>query len=910
MFSFLSKILRYSGSFLLVFLSFSTLASNLKTYNLEIMTNHGPLKFLAHTSSDDKDYVGRVFAILKEDAPRLVDYFQYAPSEITHIVLDEEATIANGSATVFPANVIELFTTSPRALEHLSRNNDPIRALVIHEFTHILHLDQTTGFLDIIKSIFGSIGKLGGLTPRWFSEGIGTWAESHFTDYGRLKNDLMKSELAAKMLNSNFCQNIDCLDAPGQYPHGQYAYWIGGFFMEHLENKKSGTINCLIKENSANFAFMLNHAFYNCLGENAQNSFLKFTEEFKNQYGEKRNYSDLERIVLPEEFPVWQSSFEVINDEIFFISKDDKDYYQNILSKNQHHKKKAKFDIEQYEKATKYTKESGALILSALKERRLESSRLALYEKNNEIIKEGEFKYFFEVEKERFITFSFEDNQWIIRDGQDEIYRDAPFTHFEQINPIEIGGDHFFILRANFLNGANEEINEWKLFSLKNKSMIPLHISNSRFLYACDEKIILQGSETEIIDLKIMKLLTGPSPEWMSEVIEMRGDKGNAYMILKSDPSALYVKKNFCNSFNSFTPSEDGREILNFSKSDFKEEISKEENYRPYLYFKPHYWMFNALVGSDTLDYYSVLTSINDPLDRHEVSLNISYYSDVEKVAPSISYTFNPDDYWARLSYQKSFSKNSFSRQANSDEEYSFKMGREYEFTHFDLTPGMRISLDESEDFFSKSSGQEYGVFLEGILREYLENDLFKSGLFYTTAYERRVKGHKAYKGYEGLASITLSPFSHINLLLRGSYGQLDKKSFQAGLLYGGGYSNEMHSFYGLDYSDLFGNRIWTTRAEIFTNIFRPYRGYDLFPAFVKEVDLILGTDYAKSDFIAIKNTLKRNDTVQSYYLGARFKALVAYLAPVDIDLLFTTIDDDRAGKVNSSLLILNSSFF
>lgn len=909
MFSLLSKMLRYLGLFFLFIFSISSSATNLKTYDLEIATKHGPIKFLAHTSEENKDYVARVFAILKNDAPNLVDYFQYAPKEITHIVLDSDATIANGSATVFPANVMELFTTIPKALEHLSRNDDPIRALVIHEYTHIIHLDQTSGFLEGLRSVFGSIAKLGGLTPRWFSEGIATWAEGHFTNYGRLKNPLMKSEFAAKMLNSNFCQTLDCLDAPGLYPHGQYAYWAGGFFMEYLENKKQGTINCLVKENAMNFAFMLNHAFYLCTGKKAESEFEQFTKEFKDEYGIRKISSELEKIEIHEKFPVWQSGFEVIGEQVYFLSKDDKKYYQNILSSKAHKKTEVRFDVEQYERATDFSKRNNALILTALKEKREDSVRIGLYEKNQKILQEGRFKYVFEIENGRFINFSYEKNHWRIYEGNNEIYKDVAFLNYEQVTPIKIEENHFFILRANFLNGANEEINEWKLFSVNNKNMIPLHISNSRFLFSCDGKIVLQGNETEVIDLKSMELLVGETPEWMKDVIELRGDNGHAYMLLKSDPSSMYLKKNFCDLFKSFTPSEEGREILNFSNSDFTQNLKGEESYAPYRYMKPHYWMFNALLGSDTLDYYSIFTSINDPLDRHELGANLSFYSEVGKVAPFLSYAYSPNDYWMNFSYQKTFSKNSFSDKTNSAQDYTLKLAYDYEFLHFDLTSGIRVSFNQKEDIFSKSSGEEYGFFVEGVLNEYLESDFYKTGLFYLSAYERKVKGHKNYKGYEGLANITLSAFSRFNLLLRGSYGYLNKKSFKSGLLYGGGFSNEMHSFYGLDYSDIFGNRIWTTRAELFSNFFRPYRGYDLFPAFIKEVDLILGTDYAKGDFIAINNTLKRNETVQSYYVGARFKALIAYLAPVDVDVLFTTINDD-GGRVNSSLFVINSSFF
>lgn len=914
MFLFLPKKLKYWALILLFLHSIPSLAKNIQTYNLEVETNYGTLSFKAHANIEQKNYVARVFAILKDDAPKIVDYFQYAPSEDTHIVLDSEATISNGSATVFPANVMELFVTTPRAMEHLSRNNDPIRALVIHEFTHMVHLDQVRGVLKFLKNTFGSIGKLGGVTPRWFTEGVATWAESFFTPYGRLKNDLMKLELAARMLDNNYCQTIDCLDAPGEYPNGQYAYWTGGFFLEYLEGKRPGTIQCLVFDNSSQFIFMLNHSFYKCTGQKASENFREFRQKFIEQYAKSDNnpYSSLTQIDVKEKFPIWQSGFEVIDENLHFISKNENYYYKNILNGTNYKKELVKYDIENIERASEYSKKHKNVIYTALEEMRTDSKRLVLGQNGKTIIAKGESKAIFEIGENKYITFNYSDNVWTINEGNTILYKDEPFVHYEQIIPLQFDDKIFFLFKANFITEAQEEISEWKIYSMASKTMIPLHISDSRFLFNCDATIFLgkKDAEVEAIDLRKMDLSIGRMDTWISDIVESRVDGNNIYMLLKRDPTKIYKKENFCSEIKNLVPSEDGREILNYSKSDFAEAIDSEQNYAPYKYLWPHYWMFYGNAGTDTLDSISIFTTFNDPLDRHLFGANISYYYDIEKWAPGISYTYIPNSWWTSIDYSKKFYDNSLSSKENSEESTNLKLGYDFEFVHFDFTPGIQLSYSSRNDNFDNGKSHDVGVFARGVIRPYLTQDLIQEGSFLVSAFQRKQDHYKSYKGYELYSKFNLGLLPSLKVDLEGTYGHLDKKTNRHGILYGGGYNQNLYSFYGLDYSDLFGNELWTTRAKFYFNVLRPYRGYDLFPAFLKEVDIIAGTDYARANYLVVKNKLKTNDTIHSYYIGAKMKTLVGYLAPVDVEVIFSTINDDDYGRVNSGFIKINSPLF
>ena len=109
---------------------------------------------------------------------------------------------------------------------------------MLHELVHIIHMDQTRGVLKGLRTIFGAVGKLGGITPRWFTEGVATWAETNFTIGGRLRNKVLAMELKYLILRDDFCNSIDCLDEPGEYPHGRNSYWMGAYFLKSLEISK------------------------------------------------------------------------------------------------------------------------------------------------------------------------------------------------------------------------------------------------------------------------------------------------------------------------------------------------------------------------------------------------------------------------------------------------------------------------------------------------------------------------------------------------------------------------------------------------------------------------------------------------------------------------------------------------
>lgn len=265
--------------------NFASDNTKLRTIAVNVATQDGELRTEIHFAEKDLALARRAEEIIRIDLTKAVDYFHHIPRDIVHFNIDRYKHLTNGNATAFPTNTINLYNFPANNLEHLITLEDWIQGLMFHEFIHVIHLDQTNGYLEIGRRIFGNIAKVPvGVVPRWFTEGIAVWGESHFLRGGRLQNELLNKDLWLQFKDKNFCSTIDCLDAPGVYPNGQLAYWAGGHFMNYLENKKPNTISCLVLENSSEIPFFLNDVFLKCAGAKAQDLFQEFRIDYLAQF--------------------------------------------------------------------------------------------------------------------------------------------------------------------------------------------------------------------------------------------------------------------------------------------------------------------------------------------------------------------------------------------------------------------------------------------------------------------------------------------------------------------------------------------------------------------------------------------------------------------------------------------------
>ncbi|MCP5047375.1 MAG: hypothetical protein GY940_09410, partial [bacterium] len=104
------------------------------------------------------------------------------------ILLTDVYDIANGSATFFPYNQIELYLFNPPPDSNLGSYAEWVRLVLTHELTHIFNFNSGSGFTYFLRKILGSHPAFYPIfyAPSWVLEGMAVYAESRLNRWGRL----------------------------------------------------------------------------------------------------------------------------------------------------------------------------------------------------------------------------------------------------------------------------------------------------------------------------------------------------------------------------------------------------------------------------------------------------------------------------------------------------------------------------------------------------------------------------------------------------------------------------------------------------------------------------------------------------------------------------------------------------
>ena len=171
---------------------------------------------------------------------RLSEHFVHGPEGPIDIVLTDHTDVSNGYATPFPSNRIVLFARPPVDSFQLGYFDDWQLLLIVHELTHVFHLDRPGRYN--LRWLLGRIpapvfGFPALTSPRWVIEGIGTWYESALTGRGRVLGTFNHMVLRTAALEGRFESIGQAGGSSPQWPGGNRAYTYGPMFFEHLLRK-------------------------------------------------------------------------------------------------------------------------------------------------------------------------------------------------------------------------------------------------------------------------------------------------------------------------------------------------------------------------------------------------------------------------------------------------------------------------------------------------------------------------------------------------------------------------------------------------------------------------------------------------------------------------------------------------
>lgn len=890
----------------------------IRTHLETVETKAGPYHFEIHFNEADEVYVKRVIAMLERDTNALADYFEYAPTSHIHLMLSK-TNYANGSATVFPWNLINLFKFPPVGGEHLMSIDSWLRGLVLHELVHVIHMDQTRGVLKGLRKVFGSVGKLGGVTPRWFTEGIAVWAESTFTEGGRLKSGLLNYELSRLMSDSKYCHKIDCLDGPGVYPGGQLAYWAGGRFMDFLERQKSGTIKCLIFENSSSLPFFLNNAFKKCTGATAQSKFKEFRAGFQST-GESA-------LAQNEWAPSYQARMMASAEGIFRIGNTRRDPELTLLNE----KGELKFlprppgYVETFFTPSELGKSKGEVLVSLMAHLSgyapREIWRYSLKDKKfiEEVSVLRSKEIAFDYDENHYLALSYARHHWSLelidkKTGAGQVLKTfealshVRFAHLLGSRLIygltEIGaeGQETYSLRSLILEGTEISAEE---MLIENEGLV-------RVLGACGEKSYVSSSkggfELDFSGKKVKAKSLSQVPLLVSAGL----DNQVAYLM----PGAIGPELKSCEDFSQTIAGAKAklshyRELREPSGN--PDELVETVSYPRLAHFIPQYWLIDYVSGSN-LSAWRAYTSLSDPLQRHTFDLGVNYYPEISKTVPTASYTYARGYFRLLADYDKSYSQNSITRREDSSESKSGGIGFDRWWGRYNLATQFVYASKETSDFISERTINEFSLVLSLYrLRTFYDSFIGDSQL-QARVMRSSPENLTNYWGYQYRLTQELHLLPRTKLNLRGTYGRYVKDDFRSGVIYGGGSgsynSNYFHEFYGLSYSDAYGNRLYTARAQLDITALNIYgAGGGLFPVFIKELHLLGGAEMIHADRIFIGGGFVRDDQINSYHAGVRALANLFYFIPVQSDVIYVSTENPFGARKNDMLFLLRGNF-
>jgi hypothetical protein len=156
-----------------------------------------------------------------------------------HVILVDQSDLSNGWATPVPWDAIEITARPPSLDSSIGNTTDWLRLVFTHEYTHILHLDRSRGFMRVIRGVFGRVPAAfsNAFLPEWQVEGIATFEESRQTGEGRVRSGDFQAIVDVAARTGRFEPYTRVAGGLDDWPAGEGAYAYGSSFHEYLANR-------------------------------------------------------------------------------------------------------------------------------------------------------------------------------------------------------------------------------------------------------------------------------------------------------------------------------------------------------------------------------------------------------------------------------------------------------------------------------------------------------------------------------------------------------------------------------------------------------------------------------------------------------------------------------------------------
>lgn len=167
---------------------------------------------------------------------KLKDFFDWDPYERTTVVLTDNTDYPNGLASPTPRNTIFINLAFTELNSNLRDYEDPLYTLLVHEYTHILHIDQIRGGAWFWRVLYSKLYFPNSGTFNWYIEGMAVLMETLHSNGGRLESAYNSAIIRSAAKNNSIPSYDKIVNPVVDWPHGMSDYHFGARFVEYLYN--------------------------------------------------------------------------------------------------------------------------------------------------------------------------------------------------------------------------------------------------------------------------------------------------------------------------------------------------------------------------------------------------------------------------------------------------------------------------------------------------------------------------------------------------------------------------------------------------------------------------------------------------------------------------------------------------
>jgi len=198
----------------------------------------------------------------------------HPPRGIVDLVVADNVDYSNGWATVFPSNRLSVYLAPPTGSLSLGNYDAWLRLVLLHELTHLFHLDRSKGVWSVLQAVFGRAPGLfpNMYQPSWVSEGIATYYESRFSAAGRAKGTFHRSLITAASEGGAWLDQGDVWLTSSGWPAGERPYaWGTEFLMLQAARFGDSIVPGLVERTSGQlWPFAVSHPLRSAGGEGVE----------------------------------------------------------------------------------------------------------------------------------------------------------------------------------------------------------------------------------------------------------------------------------------------------------------------------------------------------------------------------------------------------------------------------------------------------------------------------------------------------------------------------------------------------------------------------------------------------------------------------------------------------------------